>query len=530
MNPGYAGRSELPDNLKALFRTVAVMVPDYAMIAEIMLYSYGFNSARILARKIVTTYKLCSEQLSSQSHYDYGMRAVKSVITAAGNLKRRLPNDDENILLLRSINDVNLAKFLAIDLPLFKGITSDLFPNTKIPEIDYSALNGAIDIQLKQMNLVDHPYFHEKIIQFYEIILVRHGVMIVGGAFSGKTTILKVLSGALGELNKKGLMGENKVQYIIINPKAITMKQLYGAADEVTNEWSDGVLAVKFRFLAKDETDDRKWLIFDGPVDAVWIESMNTVLDDSKRLCLTSGEVIAMARNMNMIFEPMDLLVASPATVSRCGMVYIEPDEIGWNPIYQSWKNHLPKTFKEEDIAEVNFLFTWALNEILSFIRKHCQEISPTQNQNLVQALMRIYRTFLKDMEDEAYYNSLEMKNKMNILDNFFVFSVVWSLGASVSTEHRKPLDAHLKKIFLGDIQIGEMKKKKINIPEKSLLFDWVYELKSNKLDGDWKQWIEKISLEEIPKKMAVQNIIISTVDTVRYSYLLKLNILNDVT
>ncbi|XP_017770457.1 PREDICTED: dynein heavy chain 3, axonemal-like [Nicrophorus vespilloides] len=524
MNPGYAGRQELPDNLKVLFRTVAMMVPDYAMIGEISLYSYGFIMAASLAQKIVHTYKLCSEQLSSQNHYDYGMRAVKSVLLAAGALKRSYPQCNEAQLVLRAIVDVNLPKFLAEDIPLFEGIYSDLFPEIELPKFDRGELIDYLMKVLEQKNLQPTPFFVEKVMQIYEMILVRHGLMIVGDPMGGKTCAYQSLGEALGQLSqdKTAKLHENRVVFRIINPKAITMGQLYGQFDPVSHEWSDGVLATTFREFANAQTSDRKWILFDGPVDAVWIENMNTVLDDNKKLCLMSGEIIQMSNKMNMVFEPADLEFASPATVSRCGMIYIEPKQLGWTPLLDSYKVKLEKILLAEQMELILELINWLVPPCFYEIFHHCKMFIETSTIHLFHTFTRLLTCILVD----------ETQVSTIWLQCMCLFCLAWGLGATLTSDGRKRFDVFYRKMLYGEDKKNPKPKtfkltKAQLFPERSIVFDWIFDKKNN---GTWISWLETAEkLQQIASSADPNKLIIQTNESCCQQYFLKTALANNI-
>lgn len=579
MNPGYAGRAELPDNLKVLFRTVAMMVPDYAMIGEILLYSMGYTDAKAMAIKIVTTYKLCSEQLSSQSHYDYGMRAVMAVLRAAGNLKRAEASLPEDVLVLRSIIDVNLPKFLSPDVPLFEGITSDLYPGVDLPVPDRDAMRSAFEEACVGRSLQATPYFWDKVVQIYDMMVVRHGFMIVGMPYSGKTNAWKVLAESLGLLHEKYPDDSRwtRVVPFVMNPKSVTMGQLYGQFDPVSTEWTDGVLAINYRNAATSKVggvDDRKWVLLDGPVDAIWIENMNTVLDDNKKLCLMSGEIIAMSDVMSMIFEPMDLLVASPATVSRCGMVYMEPEKLGWQPLLESWlaewkvndakapqgetkdKNEeneekvTPKTpppddldmdrfvLSEEEVERIKLLFQWLVEPCMCLVRRHLKEVSPTVNSGLLESLLDLLTCFLRE--------SIPLKNvepdipRIKMIECGFLFALTWSVGATVGGGGRARFSDFLRNIIkdidcLDENRHGGVKtllamrqwepppkmglRFELNIPEMGEIYDYRFSPLEN---GRWLSWLETLEGGfTIAPTTPFSEILVPTVCTAQISFLL---------
>ncbi|KAJ4429793.1 hypothetical protein ANN_21997 [Periplaneta americana] len=377
MNPGYAGRTELPDNLKSMFRPISMIVPDSALIAEIVLFGEGFRDTRVLAKKVYTLYSLATQQLSKQDHYDFGLRGMVALLRYAGRKRRQFPTLPDDEIVLLAMKDMNVAKLTSDDLPLFNGITSDLFPGVDAPVIDYEDL----------------------------------------------------------------------------------------------------AVAVEAEFLAQG-------------LQAYYLQTC---------VILYSSD-ITLSLQVSLLFEVDDLSQASPATVSRCGMVYSDYKDLGWRPYVDSWLQRMQER-GELYVKTMKEYFDRYVNAILQFKRLNCQETVPVPELRSVISLCKLLECLAVkenglDASDESLFENM---SKM-----WFLFCLVWSVCASVDENGRKKLDniiREMESIFPIKDTVYEYF---VDVSSKSLV---LWELK---LSDTWKY----------NKELPFFKITVPTVDTVRYQYL----------
>ncbi|EFX05210.1 dynein heavy chain [Grosmannia clavigera kw1407] len=340
MNPGYAGRSNLPDNLKKLFRSVAMSKPDKELIAEVMLYSQGFGQAKALSKQTVPFFDQCAAELSRQAHYDFGLRALKSVLVSSGGLKRARLTDGratteaaslgeveavEPEIIVQSIRETIAPKLIKADVAIMGGIEARCFPGVRYVPANLEALETAVRRLAGERQLVVNETWLTKVLQLYQIQRMHHGVMMVGSAGSGKSTAWRLLLEALQQVEKvEGVCH-------VIDSKVMSKEALYGNLDATTREWTDGLFTSILRKIVdnlRGEDGKRHWIVFDGDVDPEWVENLNSVLDDNKLLTLPNGERLNLPANVRIMFEVADLRYATLATVSRCGMVWFSEDTV----------------------------------------------------------------------------------------------------------------------------------------------------------------------------------------------------------
>ncbi|XP_040316731.1 cytoplasmic dynein 2 heavy chain 1 [Herpailurus yagouaroundi] len=367
MNPagkGYGGRQKLPDNLKQLFRPVAMSRPDNELIAEVILYSEGFKEAKVLGRKLVAIFNLSRELLTPQQHYDWGLRALKTVLRGSGGLLRQLQRAggkhkvDESHIVVQALRLNTMSKFTFADCARFDALIKDVFPGIDFKEVEYDELRSALQHVFEEANYEIIPNQIKKALELYEQLRQRMGVVIVGPSGAGKSTLWRMLRAALCRIGRV-------VKQYTMNPKAMPRHQLLGHIDMDTREWSDGVLTNSARQVVREPQDVSSWIICDGDIDPEWIESLNSVLDDNRLLTMPSGERIQFGPNVNFVFETHDLSCASPATISRMGMIFLSDEETDVNSLIKSWLKNQPPSYRNNLESWIGDYFEKALQWVL---------------------------------------------------------------------------------------------------------------------------------------------------------------------
>jgi dynein heavy chain 1 len=549
MNPDYAGRSQLPDNLKQLFRQMAMVKPDKDMIAQVTLYSQGYKTAERLSSKMVSLFELCHNQLSSQSHYDFGLRALKSVLVNAGNLKRRedkertgdVTNIDiwEQGILLKSVCDTLIPKLVAEDITLFNSLLIGVFPDARVSEVKEDLLRSKIIELCKIRNLLPEERFIDKIIQLYSIQKMHHGVMMVGCSGTGKSAAWKILLEAMQLVD--GIKGES----YIIDPKAVNKDNLYGKLDQTTLDWTDGIFTGTLRKILdnqRGESGKRHWIIFDGDVDPEWAENLNSVLDDNKLLTLPHGDRLSIPPNVRIMFEVESLKYATLATVSRCGMVWFSEDIINLDMVFNHYLMRLTQNNYDdvmnykENASSDQFDKKGGAADNATVVRKKCIDaIRPLFAHNgFVSQALEISSRFTHVMDFtrirvlESMF-ALIRKGTSNVLDynenhseypfsdeqiytymtKWICVSMIWGFGGSLSLDQRSEFSNKLKDL-----------SKDIEFPYDNNLALIDYEVKIG--ENQWSPWKKKVPNTDIDtNKVSDADVVITTVDTVRHQEIL---------
>ncbi|XP_071781183.2 cytoplasmic dynein 2 heavy chain 1 [Centroberyx gerrardi] len=345
LNPagkGYGGRQKLPDNLKQLFRPVAMSRPDNELIAEVILYSEGFKDGEILGRKLVAIFNLARELLTPQQHYDWGLRALKTVLKGCGSLlqQQRRSQDKNKIqesgLVVQALRLNTMSKLTFADSSRFDALVRDVFSGVNFTDVEDQTLMHALDQVYKEARLELIPSQLKKALELYEQLRQRMGAVIVGPSGAGKSTLWRMLRAALSKTGKV-------VKQYTMNPKAMPRQQLLGHIDMDTREWADGVLTHSARHVVREPQEVSSWIVCDGDIDPEWIESLNSVLDDNRLLTMPSGERIQFGPNVNFLFETHDLSCASPATISRMGMIFLSDEDTDVGALVKSWLRGQPE-------------------------------------------------------------------------------------------------------------------------------------------------------------------------------------------
>ena len=413
---------------------------------------------------------------------DGACAAYPAAPVVAGDLLRLSPNENEDSILMRALRDFNIAKIVKVDEVVFFGLLNDLFPGRDPPRVVDDALQKSVDDMVAAMPDFVDDTMKLKTIQLDELLQIRHCVFVMGPPGAFKSTSWKYLAKA-----KRIVAGRDSYLTIKdINPKTMPTQDLYGYINMATRDWKDGLLSTILRGLSQVPDTDPKWLMLDGDLDANWIESMNSVMDDNRMLTLASNERIPLKGHMRMVFEIRDLKHATPATVSRAGILYISTNQgTQWRSLIESWVQRRDTQGLISDI-QGNALrghFTKYVSACLKWLKIHAKPLVLLEDINMVQTLLNmldgLFKGGMKKRIDAS--SNEEDEEKLSIeLEPSFVFCCIWAFGSCLAMRDGEDY----RKIF-SDYWKSEWRD--VKVPSRETVFDYYLNPDTNNFDP-WKE------------------------------------------
>ena len=352
---------------------------------------------------------------------------------------------------------------------------------------------------------------------------MRHGIMVLGPSGSGKSNCIRTLSEALtitGQPNKEMRM----------NPKSISEAQMFGKTDPATNDWTDGIFSSMWRKAMKSaKTSGGHWLVLDGPVDPNWIENLNSVLDENKILTLANGDRLPMQPNVKLIFEPENVDNASPATVSRCGMVYMSSSGLEWQPLLASWL--LKKVTDPINVVQIKKLFETSFQRVYKWTMNNLHLVTPALQVHILHTIFTLLEALLPclqpdeekkrpaqtnadpeevEAEEDRESQSSVDPNKSDIHQTY-IFALIWGFGGYLEDPERIRLEAYMREKT--QLQLPQL-------PNNDSIFDYHV----NPATGKWTHWSGSMQ-DCAPTDISPQNygnILIPNVSSIRTEFLLE--------
>ncbi|XP_029452717.1 dynein gamma chain, flagellar outer arm-like [Rhinatrema bivittatum] len=494
--PGF---QKLPRETLALFRMVALVVPDLAVLLRRKLSSLVFKSPKVLAQRLQLISDLVKEQLPEKCHHHVSLQCLLGVISRAGQKREGekvakallnrmgVGNDGEKIsrsdgltstqqypahrttagpgvkarnsrdrkkmssnpgvaaakeshaIMVEALQEVLGPRMVGNSLAVFKQIVRDVFAGAYDPsEIEQASQNDlerAIAAKVEENHLFCHLPWVNKIKQLFSLALVHPGIIVAGPPGSGKSMCISVLLQALSLLPSiqqeealPGADGTAKVtahKLVKINPfSADSVASMFGTQTS-SRLWVDGIVTYVWRRAMRSHSNT--WICFDGPLSSSWADNFSSVLGPEKVLQLSNGDSLRLTENMKLLFETNDLELASPATITKAGILYIEGEALGWTPLAKTWLEGR----NQQENTVLSKAFYKILDPIFSFVLQDAKPLVPVTEVGLFSTCANLLAAMLND-------KAQSIGGQLHI-ERLFIFCLIWSVGGLLEgTEKRK--------------------------------------------------------------------------------------------